>query len=502
MSPKLTIDVPLNRVEGDLEVRVELQDGVVTDAWCSGTLYRGLERLLVGRGALDGLVLTPRICGICSTSHLSAAVRALDSMAGAQVPPDAVRVRNLAVMAEHVQSDLRHVFLMFTADLANPAYCNWPFYAEAQRRYEPLKGETVLDVLKQTRSMLELIALFGGQWPHSSYMVPGGIVSLPSTGDILQARHLVRLLREWYERRVLGCAIERWQDVRGEGDLDAWLEETPSHRDGELGFLVRCARDTGMDRMGHGYANFLSFGGLELPDVTRVRAPWDGGRFVPAGFAHGAQVEAFDQAAVAEHVAASWFVDYPGGRHPFDGETRPYASGHEGRKYSWAKAPRYGGQPAETGPLAEMVVARDPLFVDLVQRGGASVLARELARLARPARFLPAMETWLEETTGGGKFYVPAGDIDAGSGAGLVEAARGALGHWVHVAGGVIERYQIITPTAWNASPRDDEGRRGPMEAALVGTQVCDPDNPVEVGHVVRSFDPCLVCTVHALRVA
>jgi Ni,Fe-hydrogenase I large subunit len=147
-----------------------------------------------------------------------------------------------------------------------------------------------------------------------------------------------------------------------------------------------------------------------------------------------------------------------------------------------------------------VVIAGDPLFTDLIGRGGPSALVRELARLARPARLLPAMETWLEEVGEEGAFYRTPGEIPDGQGFGLVQATRGALGHWVRIAEGVIEHYQIITPTAWNASPRDVQGVRGPIEEALIGTPVRDAENPVELGQVVRSFDPCLVCTVHAVR--
>jgi Ni,Fe-hydrogenase I large subunit len=206
-------------------------------------------------------------------------------------------------------------------------------------------------------------------------------------------------------------------------------------------------------------------------------------------------------------VAYSWFEGYSGGRHPFEGETRPYATGQENVKYSWAKAPRYDGRPAETGPLAEMIVAGNPLFVDLLSpksstalfQSGPSVFTRQLARLVRPAEHIPAMETWLAETTGDARFYTPPGEIVEGAGFGLTQAARGALGHWVRIADGAIAHYQIITPTAWNASPRDTDGVRGPMEEALIATGVQDASNPVALGHVVRSFDPCLVCTVHTV---
>ncbi len=501
MPSTLTMNVPLNRVEGDLEIRVEVADGFVRDAWASGTMYRGFEGILAGRGALDGLVITPRICGICTTAHLTAAARALDQIAGATPPPDALRIRNVALMTEHIQSDVRHAFLMFAADLVNPAYRECPIYEEAVRRYEPFRGRAVIETIRETKRVLEILAIVGGQWPHSSFIVPGGIVSVPSAADLLGCRMLLSRFRQWYQERVLGCSIERWQEVRSAADLENWLEECDAHREGELGFCLRFARAVGLDQAGCGPGSFLSFGCLDLPEGTSVRAPGQGRQLVPAGFttACGGGV-AFDERQIAEDVACSWAANYAGGKHPSQGETKPYATGMEGAKYSWAKAPRYNALPAETGPLAEVVIAGDPLFTDLIGRSGPSALVRELARLVRPARLFPAMETWLEEAGEEGAFYRAPGEIPDGQGFGLVQAARGALGHWVRISEGVIEHYQIITPTAWNASPRDTRGVRGPIEEALIGTPVRDAENPVELGQVVRSFDPCLVCTVHAVR--
>ena len=495
-----TITVPMHRVEGDLEVRVELDGRVVTDAWCSGVMFRGFEGILVGRAPLDSLVLTPRICGICTTAHLGAAAAALEMILGVTPPADAARMRNVALMAEMLQNDIRHTFLTFAVDLANPAHREREHFEEARRRYLPFQGLTSLEVIRETKKILEIVAILGGQWPHSSYMVPGGIVSLPSDGDLMQCRSLVRQFRAWYERRVLGCPLERWAEVRSLDDLERWLGEQPAHQEGDLGFLVRYGRSAGLDRMGRGPGNFISFGGLELPQGTKVRGAGNQARLRPAGFATGGRVRQFDQAGVFEDLSSAWFADDKEPRHPSAGETRPYATGGERGKYSWAKAPRYQGLPAETGPLAEAVVGGQPLFLDMMDREGPSVLARQLARLVRPAEMLPAMEAWLAETSESGVFYQHPGPMADGEGHGLIAAARGALGHWVKVRNGLIERYQVITPTTWNASPRDAKGTRGPMEQALVGTTLSDPEDPVELGHVVRSFDACLVCAVHTLR--
>jgi hydrogenase large subunit len=496
MGQAVTVRVPFNRVEGDLELRTRIDGGVVVDAWSSGTMFRGFERLMIGRGSLDGLVITPRICGICSTSHAVAAAKALDQIAGVRPPPDAQRVRNVALIAEHIQSDMRHAFLMFTPDLVHPDHSSLPLYEEARRRYPPLYGAAVLETIQQTKKILEVVGILGGQWPHSSFMVPGGVVGVPSEADLQQCRLLLGQYRRWYERVVLGCSLDRWLAVDSAASLAAWLEESAAHRDSELGFYLRYGRQAGLDQVGRGPGNFLSYGSLDLPTGTSVRAPGGGQQLVPAGFARGTSVSPFDETLIAEHVAFSWFRDYGGGRHPSQGETEPYATGDEDGRYSWAKAPRYDGMAAETGPLAEMVVGGRPLFIDWIDRHDSSVFVRELARLVRPAELMPAMATWLDETREDGCFYISPGPVSDGAGFGLTHAARGALGHWVELKDGAITRYQVITPTAWHASPRDSSGTRGPLEEALVGTPADSPDSAT-LGHVIRSFDPCLVCTVH-----
>jgi hydrogenase large subunit len=331
-------------------------------------------------------------------------------------------------------------------------------------------------------------------------MVPRGITAVPSTGDLVQCRHLINRYRNWYEKQILGCSLERWAEVKSSEDLRSWVEENDAQRNSDLGFYLRFARGIGLDKIGKGHGNFISFGSFRVTHDSQASGNGGGNGLVPAGFSKGTRISPFDQNAIAEHVYYSWYEDHDGAKHPFEGETRPYACGKESRKYSWAKAPRYNEQPAETGPLAEMVIAKNPLFVDIVNKEGPSVFIRELARLTRPAMTIPVMEKWINELGAHDVFYESPGRITEGKACGLTQASRGALGHWVMISNSQIEHYQIITPTAWNASPRDSEGIRGPWEEALIGTQVRDLSNPVELGHVIRSFDACLVCTVHTIE--
>lgn len=483
-----TVKVPFNRVEGDLDIRVELSAGQVTDAWVSGTMFRGFETMMQGRGPLDGLVITPRICGICSTSHLHAAALALDQLTGVEVPGNATRLRNVTQMAEHLQSDLRHLFLMFAVDFAEPCYRTRSFYPQAVERYTPFKGTTLLEVVRQTRRILEIVAIIGGQWPHSSFMVPGGIVSLPSRSDLRQCRVLVAQFRQWFEQQILGGTLQQWQQVTTVVELEAWCRE-PARQPAELPLLLAIGRELELDRSGIGHACYLSYGSLPLP------ADEQQGHLFAAGFWRQGELQPFSQNRITEDVASSWFAQGRPGSPLLCAPLPDVDKG--GDAYSWVKAPRYQQSPAETGALGELLIAGNPLLRDWLDSRGESTLVRELARIVRCAELLPVMERWLQEAADGGKFYQQPVEIKTGSGIGLTQASRGALGHWVRVTDGEIAHYQIVSPTSWNASPRDARGVPGPLEKALIGTPVADELHPIELGHVVRSFDPCLVCAVH-----
>lgn len=497
---KITCSIPLNRVEGDLTLNVDFENNKVTTARSVGTLYRGFEKIMQGRGALDGLVITPRICGICSLSHLTAASLALDSLCGTETPANAQRIRNVTGLMEMIQSDIRQSVLMFMPDFVNPVYSSHPMYQEAVKRYSPLMGESCVSVVKYTATLVEIIAILGGQWPHTSFMVPGGVTNVPTIHDLMQCRHLLLGFMRNYEDKILGCSIERFNSVKSLKELDEWLEESDKHRDSDLGFLLRFGRSIGLNKIGRSYDNFISYGAFDIPYDSEVKPISSGNRLIKGGFAESTKVHELDQSHIGESISHSWFNGYEGVRHPFDGLTEPEASGFEGKKYSWVKAPRYHGRTAETGPLAQMIINGVPLFTDLVKNTRSSALLRQVARLTRPALYFDAALKWIDEMAANlasSPFYNPYKEIKDGRGMGLSDAARGALGHWLIVEDGLIKRYQIITPTAWNGSPRDGDDQPGAWEKALEGVEVKDTDNPVEVGHVVRSFDPCLVCAVH-----
>ncbi|MBI5120064.1 MAG: nickel-dependent hydrogenase large subunit [Rhodospirillales bacterium] len=502
MAKKIRLN--LNRVEGDLELELSLGGGRVEDAWCIGTLYRGFEQIMINRAPMDSLAITPRVCGICGTAHLMSAVHALEKAFSIPVPPNATRIRNLCLMAEEVQSDCRQTFLMFCIDLCHPAYAALPGFPETLEAFEELKGRIYRQTVQHSKKILEIVALFGGQWPHSSYMVPGGVTALPSLRPIGEAESIVETFISWYEEAVLGGTLEAWLEVRTAEDFEAWISE-PSRAASALAVFTRACRAIGLHQVGAGVGLYLSYGAHPepekwMPPYTERACLRSPGLFD----ASDGSFHPFDQALIAEDISHSWYHDrQEAPKHPFLSETLPKYK-PDGDRYTWAKAPRYGGRAVQTGPLAQFLVLGDPLIHSLLKQHGASAWLRQLVRFHRPVSTLLAMRDILRELASpalsSGPYILPARLGEEGEGFGLVEAARGSLGHWVRIKEGRVAKYQIVAPTTWNASPRDRQGRRGHWEESLIGLPVESEENPLLVGHVIRSHDPCLVCTVHFVQ--
>lgn len=500
---KRIIQIDLNRVEGDLDFQLELDGNKVVDARCIGSMYRGFEQIMIGRTPKDSLVITPRICGICGTAQLNAAVLALEQVGGIPVPPAAIRIRNLCLMAETVQSDLRQSFLFFSADFCHPKYAGRSFYQQARAAFQPFQGWVYRDALEHSRHTVEIIALFGGQWPHSSYMLPGGVTSPADSRHIIDSLSILHKLTRWFEKSVIGSDLDTWLALASADEFFSWLDAKETHANSAIGLLTRMSRSVGLHHIGFGTPHMLSYGAYDDPaDADAFSAPRK--RLFRAGFLNGytGTIEPFEQAEITEHVRYSWFQPYPGGRHPFQGQTIPDYQPHSDR-YTWCKAPRYQDKVVQTGPLADALIDGEPLISSLYQAEGGNAWLRQFARLRRTARLLQTMRETLHQLAAHPNephmIAPPTQDIPDGEGFGLVTAARGALGHWLQVTDGAISRYQVVTPTAWNASPKDSEGRHGHWESSLLGLTVDDPDDPVEIGHIIRSHDPCLVCTVHVL---
>jgi len=508
---------PLGQVEGDLDVRVTITDGVVTDAWTEAAMFRGFEIILRGKDPQAGLIMTPRICGICGGSHLYKACYALDTAWGTYVPPNATRVRNLGQITETLQSVPRYFYAIMGPDLTAAQYAGAPGYEEAARRFAPYVGTSYQKGVTLSQLPVEVYAIFGGQWPHSSFMIPGGVMCAPTLSDITRSHAILdHWAREWLEADWLGCSVERYLQIKTWEDLLAWCDENESQHNSDLAFFTRWAQEIGLDEYGAGYGNFLATGTFLNPEL--YTNPTVEGRNAALMSRSGIYADGeyfdFDHMRVTEDITHSFFRG-TGSLHPWEGVTDPIdpEEGRKQGKYTWAKSPRYdvpgkGYVPLEVGPLARQVMANrpgaeahqdyDPFVADMIAKAGVNVMTRVLARMHEEAKYFTYAKKWLSEIDLHDDFYTKPAEPRSGKGFGSTEAARGALSDWIVIEDGKIANYQVITPTAWNIGPRDGSDNHGPMEQAFIGAPVENPDFPVELAQVAHSYDSCLVCTVHA----
>jgi Ni,Fe-hydrogenase I large subunit len=508
---------PLGQVEGDLDVKVTITDGVVTDAWTEAAMFRGFEIILRGKDPQAGLIMTPRICGICGGSHLYKACYAVDTAWGTYVPPNATRVRNIAQACETLQSIPRYFYAIMGPDLTAAQYAGAPSYEEAARRFAPYVGSAYQTGVTLSQLPVEVYAIFGGQWPHSSFMIPGGVMCSPTLSDITRSIAILdHWAREWLEGQWLGCSIDRYLEIKTWQDFLAWMDENESQHNSDLAFFTRYCMEIGLDKYGEGYGNFLATGTFLDPEM--YQNPTVDGRNAAlqsrSGIYANGQYYDFDQARVTEDITHSFFRG-TGSLHPWEGVTDPIdpADGAAQGKYTWAKAPRYdvpgqGFVPLEVGPLARQMMANrpdagahqdyDPFVFDMINSVGANVMTRVLARMHEAPKYFRSVKKWLSELDLHADFYAKPAEPQSGKGFGSTEAARGALSDWIVIEDGKIANYQVVTPTAWNIGPRDGSENHGPMEKAFIGAPIENPDFPVELAQVAHSYDSCLVCTVHA----
>ena len=470
---------PFNRVEGDLEVTLDISGGRVAAARVNAPLYRGFERMLEGRDPRDALVIVPRICGICSISQSAAAAAALAQAMGLTPTPQGAAMAALIHAAENVADHLTHFHLFFMPDFAHPAYAGRPWHARAVARFTALEGSAQRQAIAARAELLHVMGLLAGKWPHTLAIQPGGVTRAPGAREKARLAAILRAFRRYLEEVLFGGRLEDFAALDAPAALRRWAG-------GDVALFLEIAGDLGLDRLGCGAGRYMSFGAYPLSD----------GPVFAAGLRVDGQPCPLDPAGIVEDLSHAWMTG--DAAHPWDGRTEPDAAMAD-PGYTWCKAPRLDGHPVEVGALARQVVDGHPLALALAQEGG-GVLARVAGRLLEIARTQALMERLEAGIDPGAAFMARGATPREGRGAGLVEAARGSLGHWLRIEGGRITGYQIVAPTTWNFSPRDSQGRPGPLEAALAGTAADGPASggaPLAVQHIVRSFDPCMVCTVH-----
>jgi len=392
---------------------------------------------------------------------------------------------NLVHGAENLADHLTHFYLFFMPDFARPVYAERPWFAQAEQRFAAKTGAGAKTWLETRARLLHITGILAGKWPHTLAIQPGGLTHTPDDGALMRLRSVLADVRSFLEDTLYGHTLERIAELDRRAELDQAFDKAQAAGT-DFAIFGAAARDLDLENLGHGYARFMSFGAYHFEN-----SPLFGAGIIDAG-TH----RELDPLTFSEDTASAWLMGDTA--HPSEGSTLPYADREDA--YTWCKAPRVAGHPVEVGAVARQLVAGHPLLHDLIGEGTANVFTRIVARLVESARIVIAMEDWVQRLEPNAPMFSDQGSshVDSGTGVGLVEAARGSLGHWLRVEKGIIKHYQIIAPTTWNFSPRDKSGQPGPLEYALEGTPAGqNEENPVAVQHVVRSFDPCMVCTVH-----
>jgi hydrogenase large subunit len=552
MAKRITID-PITRIEGHLRIDCEVDAGKVSTAWASGTMWRGVEQILLGRDPRDAWAITQRFCGVCTTVHAIASVRAVENALGMSVPKNAQYIRNMMVAAHAIHDEIVHFYHLSALDWVDVTSALKADPAKTAELAEslsdwPQNGKHVMAATKDRLASLvqsgQLGIFANGYWGHPA-MKLSPEVNLLAVAHYLQALEVQRKANKVVS--ILGSKTPHIQNVAVGGVANPIALNSQSVLSVERLLAIKEAIDElkafvhkvyNVDvaavaafypewtTIGKGVTNYLAAPEFPL-DEKGTQFETVGG-YIPDG-----NLEAYKPIAtfgdpflrenVAESVKHAWYKGGKGPLHPYKGETvAEYTDFQENAKYSFVKSPTFAGKPAQVGPLARVLMAvaakhapvTDHLnrilgTVESFTKGKVplaalhSTIGRHAARAVMCAVNVDILaKQWkllLDNVAKGDvhtfeKPVFPKGEV---SGFGFHEAPRGMLSHWVVIQDGMIKNYQAVVPTTWNAAPRNENDDLGPYEASLVGTPLADPEQPLEVLRTIHSFDPCLACAVH-----
>ncbi len=553
MSKRITID-PITRIEGHLRIDCEVDGGRVTKAWSSGQMWRGVELILLDRDPRDAWAITQRICGVCTTVHAIASVRAVENALDLEVPVNAQFIRNMIITAHAIHDHIVHFYHLSALDWVDVVSALKADPAKASALAESLSDCTMnsKEVMAQTQNKLKTFVGSGqlgpftnGYWGHPA-MKLSPEVNLLAVTHYLQAleaqRHANKIVT------ILGSKSPHIQNLAVGGvsnpiNLDSQstltidrLVAVKTHIDALRDFILQVylpdvaaigAFYADWTRHGEGITNYLSAPDFPMDSKgTQFLVP--GGYIPEKNLAKYQPIKVFGDdflgKGVEESVKHAWYTySRPGPLHPYHGETTPhYTDFQDDGKYSWLKSPTFYGKRAQVGPLANVLCGiaaghkptigyANKMLDSVSSLVGSKVgldalhstIGRHAARAVRCAVVHEVLtQNWQAlidnigrgDTTTFNQPHFPKGEV---MGFGFHEAPRGLLSHWTVIRDGKIANYQCVVPSTWNAGPRDENDIMGPYEASLMDNPVADAERPLEVLRTVHSFDPCLACAVH-----
>ncbi|MCX8085054.1 MAG: nickel-dependent hydrogenase large subunit [Calditerrivibrio sp.] len=555
MAQKVVVD-PITRIEGHLRIEAKVENGKIVDAWSSSTMFRGVEKILQGRDPRDAWYFTQRFCGVCTTVHSIASIRAVENALNIKVPFNAEMIRNLIIGIQLVQDHVIHFYHLHAldwVDIVSALKADPKKTAALQQSISPWKYsseayfKSVQDKVAAFAKTGRLGPFGNAYWGHPAYKLPPE-ANLMAVAHYLEALHLQKEIIKVHA--ILGSKNPHPQTFLV-GGMSIPVDPTSQNalnadKIAQINKYFAMAKEfveqvyipdvlavapfyLDWAKIGTGHKNYLSYG--EFPEG---QDGFPNNLWFPSGvILNGdlSKVLPVSQEKVTEYVKHSWY-EYTGGddkaKHPYDGEQNwkytgpkpPYEYLDTDNKYSWVKAPRYDDKAMEVGPLSRMLIGyakghkEIKETVDLVLKKlnvGPEVLFSTLGRTAARAietlivvNRLPKWVDMLVQNIKTGDLAIhnnekwePASWPKTAKGYGWHEAPRGALGHWIVIEDKKIKNYQAVVPSTWNASPRDAKGIRGQYEESLIGTPIADPKKPLEILRTIHSFDPCLACAVH-----
>ena len=455
MTDRIVIN-PVTRISGFMEIDTTIENKVVINAKTEGLLFRGFEQMLNGRNPLDAVYFTQRICGICSTAHSLASSMALEAALGIKVSEQGRYLRDILHGCEFLQNHIRHFYQYTLPDFIRLPE-KYPLFNTEHKDFRLPKQENdsiashYFESLSISRSAHEMLAVLGGKAPHNHGVFIGGITTQATADKIIKIKSILHNIHQFINNTMLPDALT----------------------------LAKYYDD--YYYIGSGYGNLLSYGCFNGYKEL-------GTLYVDPLVLSRRQMSKFRPDGITEEINHSWYSDKADKYKPF--ETIPDPDMNKGRAYSWVKAPRYNGIPFEVGPLARQWLSGE-------YRNGISVMDRTIARVLEARKICEVIKVLIDNLIPGvivqSEYSVPSST----SGFGLVDTTRGALGHWIKIEKSLISFYQIITPSAWNLSTKGNNKLPGTAEQALIGTKIQDIANPVELGRIIRSFDPCVSCATH-----
>lgn len=454
MSENIVIN-PVTRVSGFLEINAEVDNGVVYDAKTEGLLFRGFEQMLVGRNPFDAVYFTQRICGICSTAHALASTIALEDALCVTVPEQGRYLRDIIHACEFLQNHIRHFYQYTVPDFVKLPEVSTLFTAGHEDYRLPKSENDIIaahyfESLDVSRSAHEMLAILGGKAPHSHGIFIGGVTTQATPENVSALREILRGIKTFVHDKMIP---------------DAFLISTYYGEYFELG---------------KSWGNFLTYGCFDGYKEL-------GTLYVDPLVGINGRMEALKPSEITENVHSAWYYGNET-YEPFEEVSKP-DFGKEGA-YTWVKAPRYRGLACEVGPLARMWLSGG-------YRNGTGAMDRTIARVLEAEKIADIINTLLNSLEYGVTFRHDWEVPWEACGAGMTDTVRGALGHWLKIENRVISFYQLITPSVWNLSSRSPDGLPGPIEKSLIGTRVMDTGSPVELGRIVRTYDPCVSCATH-----